>query len=346
MSDLSFSIMRGLFLEAAARGASDIHLSSGLPPIMRIHGDLIRLEQAVFSHDDVFGLVSSLLSVNQLQKLTETFELDFAHESVGAGRFRVNVFFQQRGAAAVMRRISDSIPSLDDLGAPRVLYDLILKPRGLLLVTGPTGSGKSTTLAAMLDYLNNLASRHVITVEDPIEFIHHSRECLINQRELGFHTKDFNSALRSSLREDPDVILIGELRDIETIRLALTAAETGHLVLATLHTSSAPKTIDRLIDVFPGEEKELVRTLLSESLLAVVSQCLCKTADAKGRVAAFEIMIANPAIKNLIREGKIAQMYSSLQTGSSLGMQTLDQSLAELVRKGLITALEAKSWSK
>jgi twitching motility protein PilT len=276
----------------------------------------------------------------------KSFEIDFAHEDLVSGRFRVNAFFQQRGAGAVLRRISGVIPDLRDLNAPKVLSDLMLRPRGLVLVTGPTGSGKSTTLAAMLNFLNDRLPKHIVTVEDPIEFVHPSKICLINQRELGSHTVDFNVALRASLREDPDVILIGELRDLETIRLALTAAETGHLVLSTLHTSGAPKTIDRLIDVFPGHEKELVRALLSESLLAVVSQCLVKTADGKGRVAAFEVMLGTPAIRNLIREGKVAQMYSTIQTGSSLGMQSLDQHLADLVRREVITAEEAKAWAR
>jgi twitching motility protein PilT len=345
MSD-SMMAIRFLLLKAVALKASDIHLSAGLPPIYRVRGDLIRSEDAVISHEELVGLVSSLLSESQVSLWEKTFEIDFAHEDPEAGRFRVNAFFQQRGAGAVLRRISGVIPELQELNAPKVLAELMLRPRGLVLVTGPTGSGKSTTLAAMLNFLNERLPKHIVTVEDPIEFVHPSKTCLINQRELGSHTVDFNVALRASLREDPDVILIGELRDLETIRLALTAAETGHLVLSTLHTSGAPKTIDRLIDVFPGHEKELVRALLAESLLAVISQCLVKTADGKGRVAAYEVMLGTPAIRNLIREGKVAQMYSTIQTGSSLGMQTLDQNLADLVRREVITAEEAKLWAR
>lgn len=338
--------IKELLGEAVSRGASDIHLSAGLAPILRVHGDLIRLDRPAIAHEALVDMVSGLLTPPQVAHWKSSFEIDFAHEDAEFGRYRINGFFQQRGAGAVLRRISDQIPNLGSLNAPKVLADLMLKPRGLVLVTGPTGSGKSTTLAAMLDYLNGLFPKHIITVEDPIEFVHTSKTSLINQRELGSSTSDFNIALRASLREDPDVILIGELRDLETIRLALTAAETGHLVLATLHTSGAPKTIDRLIDVFPGQEKELVRALLAESLLGVISQCLVKTADGKGRVAAFEVMLGTTAIRNLIREGKVAQLYSTIQTGSSVGMQTLDQSLGELVRRGVITAEDAKSWGR
>jgi twitching motility protein PilT len=261
-------------------------------------------------------------------------------------RFRVNAFNQLRGAGAVFRTIPSQILTLEALKAPRIFADLALKPRGLVLVTGPTGSGKSTTLAAMVDHRNTHAMGHILTVEDPIEFVHTPQKSLINQREVGAHTQSFASALRSALREDPDVILVGEMRDLETIRLAMTAAETGHLVLGTLHTSSAAKTIDRIIDVFPGDEKEMIRAMLSESLQAVISQTLCKTKDGQGRVAAFEIMLGSNAIRNLIREGKVAQMYSTMQTGSALGMQTLDQNLSDLVKQNIISSAEARSKAK
>ena len=276
----------------------------------------------------------------------EDLEVDFSFEIAGLARFRVNAFNQYRGAAAVFRTIPSKILTLEDLNAPKIFADLALKPRGLVLVTGPTGSGKSTTLAAMVDYLNSNEQGHILTVEDPIEFVHQSKKCLVNQREVGPMTKTFSAALRSALREDPDCILVGEMRDLETIRLAMTAAETGHLVFGTLHTSSAAKTIDRVIDVFPAEEKEMVRAMLSESLQAVISQALCKTKDGNGRVAAHEIMIGTSAIRNLIREAKVAQMYSAIQTGSNVGMQTLDQNLTDLVRRNIISAAEARAKAK
>jgi twitching motility protein PilT len=346
MLETNSPLIDTLLGELVSRHGSDLHLSAGLPPMLRVHGDLVRMDRPASTHDDLLGMAKYLMTAEQHRTWEQTFELDFAYEIQGLGRFRVNAFFHHRGAGMVFRQIAGRIPTLKELDAPAILADLALKPRGLMLVTGPTGSGKSTTLAAMLDWLNQNSSGHIITVEDPIEFVHTSGRCLVHQREVGAHTSNFNAALRSALREDPDAILVGELRDLETIRLALTAAETGHLVLATLHTSSAPKTIDRLIDVFPAQEKEMVRSLLSESLLAVVSQTLCKTVDGAGRVAAFEIMLGTPAIRNLIREGKIAQMYSSIQTGSSLGMQTLDQSLALLVKKNLITAQTAKGLAR
>ena len=276
----------------------------------------------------------------------EHLEIDFSFEVDGLARFRVNAFNHSRGAGAVFRTIPSSILTLEQLGAPKIFAELAMRPRGLVLVTGPTGSGKSTTLAAMVNHLNESEYGHILTVEDPIEFVHPSKKCLVNQREVGPHTKNFATALRSALREDPDAILVGELRDLETIRLAMTAAETGHLVFGTLHTSSAAKTIDRIIDVFPGDEKEMIRSMLSESLQAVISQTLCRVKDGQGRVAAHEIMLGTPAIRNLIREGKVAQMYSSIQTGNAAGMQTLDQCLSDLVRRGVISKDEAKAKAK
>jgi twitching motility protein PilT len=327
---------------AVEHQASDLHLSAGLPPLLRIHGDMQRLPGAALDDGQVRALVSQVMTDDQRQRFEHTLECDFAFELPGLARFRANVFKQRRGVAAALRTIPGRVLTLEDLGAPRVLADLALRPRGLILVTGPTGSGKSTTLAAMVHHLNESAHSHILTIEDPIEFVHASRRCLVSQREVGPCTHSFAAALRSALREDPDAILVGEMRDLETIRLALTAAETGHLVLATLHTSSAPKTIDRIIDVFPAGEKELVRAMLSESLLAVISQTLCKLRDGSGRVAAHEVLLGTPAIRNLIREGKVAQMTSVMQTSQAQGMQTLDQCLVDLVRRGRIAPAEAR----
>jgi twitching motility protein PilT len=323
--------------------ASDLHLSSGMPPMIRVHGDVRRINLPAMEHKDVHAMIYDIMNDGQRKVYEENLECDFSFAVPNLARFRVNAFVQNRGAAAVMRTIPSKILSLEDLKAPKIFEELADYPRGLVLVTGPTGSGKSTTLAAMVDHKNNVEYGHILTVEDPIEFVHESKKCLINQREVGPHTLSFNNALRSALREDPDVILVGEMRDLETIRLAMSGAETGHLVFGTLHTSSAAKTIDRIIDVFPAAEKEMIRAMLSESLRAVISQTLCKTMDGTGRVAAHEIMVGTPAIRNLIREAKVAQMYSAIQTGQQFGMQTLDQNLQDLVKKKIIAPSEARA---
>lgn len=322
--------------------ASDLHLSAGMPPMLRINGDVRKLSVPEMDHKQVHGLLYDIMNDQQRKFYEENLECDFSFEVPELARFRVNAFSQNRGAAAVFRTIPSKVLTLDELKTPPLFATLMDKPRGLVLVTGPTGSGKSTTLAAMINHYNANFFGHVLTVEDPIEFVHNPLKCLINQREVGTQTHSFSNALRSALREDPDMILVGEMRDLETIRLALTAAETGHLVLGTLHSSSAAKTINRIIDVFPESEKDMVRTMLSESIEAIISQSLLKTKDGSGRVAAHEIMVGTPAIRNLIRENKIPQMYSSIQSGQGMGMQTLDQCLQRLVKENKISSADAK----
>lgn len=326
-------------------GASDLHLTAGMPPLIRVDGDMRKLNAPALDHKTVHGLIYEIMTDKQRKDYEQFMETDFSFEVPNLARFRVNAFNQNRGAAAVFRTIPSKVLTMEELGMPPIFKQLSDLANGLVVVTGPTGSGKSTTLAAMTDYVNNTRYEHILTIEDPIEFVHESKKCLVNQREVHRDTMGFAEALRSALREDPDVILVGELRDLETIRLALTAAETGHLVFATLHTTSAAKTVDRMVDVFPAAEKAMVRSMLSESLQAVISQVLLKKTGG-GRIAAHEIMIGTPAIRNLIREDKVAQMYSAIQTGSSLGMKTLDQGLKELLQKGLISEQAARAKAK
>ena len=321
---------------AVKNKASDLHLSAGLPPMIRVHGDIRRINLPPMEHEDVHAMVYDIMSDAQRKTYEEMLECDFSFGIPNLARFRVNAYNQLRGAAVAFRTIPQKVLSLEELNAPRIFAELTERPRGLIVVTGPTGSGKSTTLAAMTDHVNENEYGHILTIEDPIEFLHESKKCLINQREVGPHTLSFANALRAALREDPDYILVGEMRDLETIRLALTAAETGH-------TSSAAKTVDRIIDVFPAAEKDMVRAMLSESIVAVIAQTLLKTKDGQGRLAAWEVMIGTAAIRNLIRENKVAQMYSAIQTSQSIGMQTLDQHLTELVRRNQINLAEARS---
>ena len=316
--------------------ASDLHLSAGQSPIIRVDGDMRRVNLPVLEHKEVHSMVYDIMNDKQRKAYEEKWETDFSFEIPGVARFRVNAFNQNRGAAAVFRTIPSDILSLEDLNAPSIFKKIADKPRGLVLVTGPTGSGKSTTLAAMVDYKNKNEYGHILTIEDPIEFVHESKKCLINQREVHRDTQGFDEALRSALREDPDTILVGEMRDLETIRLALSAAETGHLVFGTLHTTSAPKTIDRIVDVFPAAEKDMVRSMISSSLEAIIAQTLMKKIGG-GRVAAHEIMLGTDAIRNMIKENKLAQMRSTLQTSAGEGMQTMDQSLQKLMAQGLVS---------
>ncbi len=337
--------MTELLTFSAQQGASDLHLSSGLPPMIRVDGEIRRINLPAMQGEQVYSVLNEIMNEQQRHDYATFLETDFSYELAGVARFRVNVFQQNRGTAAVCRTIPAKVLTLEELGLGEVFRTIADMSRGLVLVTGPTGSGKSTTLAAMIDYLNSSKQQHILTVEDPIEFVHESKLSLVNQREVHRDTLGFNQALRSALREDPDIILVGELRDLETIRLALTAAETGHLVFATLHTSSAAKTIDRVVDVFPAEEKSMVRSMLSESLQAVIAQTLLKK-EGGGRVAAHEIMLGTPAIRNLIREDKTAQMYSAMQTGGALGMQTLDSCLQGLLAQGVISRESARQKAK
>jgi len=318
-------------------GASDLHLSAGEPPMIRIHGDMTKIKVPPIEQQQIQKMVYDIMNDNQRKTFEERLELDFSFALGDIARFRVNAFWQYRGMSAVFRTIPTTILTMEQLNCPPIFKEIAMLPRGICLVTGPTGSGKSTTLAAMINYRNEQEKGHILTIEDPIEFVHESKNCLISQREVGPHTHSFANSLKSALREDPDVILVGELRDLETISLALTAAETGHMVFGTLHTSSAPKTMDRIIDVFPAAEKDMVRSMLSESLRSVISQSLLKTKDGKGRVAAHEILIGNPAVRNIIRENKLAQLVSVMQTGQRDGMQTLDMCLQNLVAQGKIT---------
>ena len=327
------------------QGASELHITAGMQPLIRVDGDIRRINVPEMNHKEVHALIYEIMNDKQRKDYEEFLETDFSFEVPNLARFRVNAFVQGRGAAAVFRTIPSKVLSMEQLGMSEVFRQISDVPRGPVVVTGPTGSGKSTTLAAMVDYINDNKYEHILTIEDPIEFVHLSKKCLVNQREVHRDTHGFNEALRSALREDPDIILVGELRDLETIRLALTAAETGHLVFGTLHTTSAAKTIDRVIDVFPAAEKDMVRPMLSESLQAVISQTLLKKPGG-GRVAAHEIMIGTPAIRNLIGEDKVAQMYSAIQTGAGSGMQTLDQCLKDLLAKGMVTREEAKLKAK
>ncbi|MCX5884628.1 MAG: type IV pilus twitching motility protein PilT [Proteobacteria bacterium] len=331
-----------LLIFAVKEGASDLHLSAGEPPIVRIHGDMRKLEIPPLSKEEVRRLVYDILNDQQRKTFEETLDMDFSFSLGEYGRFRVNLFFQNRGIGGVFRTIPTKIYSFEQLGLPRICRDICRKDRGLVLVTGPTGCGKSTTLAAMIDLINNEHKGHIITIEDPIEFVHESKNCLISQREVGPHTHSFANALRSALREDPDIILVGEMRDLETISLALTAAETGHLVFATLHTGSAPKTIDRIVDVFPAAQQGQIRTMLAESILAVFSQVLLKRKGGKGRILALEVMTGTPAIKNLIREAKISQIPSMLQTGQKFGMQTLEMAIKDLLARNMVDPEEVE----
>ncbi|GIW41040.1 MAG: twitching motility protein PilT [Candidatus Binatia bacterium] len=325
---------------AHREGASDVHLAAGEPPMLRIHGDIKKLDHPPLTPEEVHRMIFDIMNDAQRKQFQETNDIDFSFELGDVARFRVNAFRQRKGEGAVFRTIPSAVMTLQELGLPEVCREVCEKEKGLVLVTGPTGSGKSTTLAAMIDYINETYEGHILTIEDPIEFVHKSKKCLINQREVGSHTRSFAAALRAALREDPDVILVGEMRDLETISLALTAAETGHLVFATLHTSSAPKTVDRIIDVFPPAQQEQIRIMFAESIEAVFTQTLVKK-KVGGRVAAMEILLGTTAVRNLIREGKVHQIPSVMQTSQKLGMQTMEMALVDLVNRGIITKEEA-----
>ena len=338
-------LIEELLEEAVGQGASDIHISANLPPVFRIDGKLIRTNHEMLTAENVETLIFPILNNEQRRKLEQDWELDLSYGIHGIGRFRVNVYKNNNTYAAAFRTINTVCPTFESLGLPPIVRKITEKPRGLILVTGPTGSGKSTTLASMIDYINENRNEHILTIEDPVEFVHKSKQSVVHQRELGQDTRSFANALKSALREDPDIILVGELRDLETISLAITAAETGHLVMGTLHTSSASQTIDRIIDVFPQGQQQQIRIMLSNSLCAVFSQTLLpklsETGEKKGRVMALEVMVVNGAVANLIREGKTSQMYSAIQTGAQHGMQTLETSLANLYNKNLISAEDA-----
>lgn len=344
--DQATKFINDLLKLMVSRNGSDLFITAEFPPAIKIDGRITKVSPQPLSPVHTLTLARSVMSDKQIADFERTKECNFAISPPGIGRFRVNAFIQQGRVGMVMRTIPLALPTIDSLGVPQVLKEVTMTKRGLCILVGATGSGKSTTLAGMVNHLNETEYGHILTVEDPIEFVHDSKKCLINQREVGPMTQSFSAALRSALREDPDAILVGEMRDLETIRLAMTAAETGHLVFGTLHTSSAAKTIDRIIDVFPAEEKEMVRAMLSESLQAVISQTLCKTKDGQGRIAAHEIMLGTSAIRNLIREAKVAQMYSTIQTSQNVGMQTLDQNLTDLVRRNLISPAEARAKAK
>lgn len=331
-----------LLIFAVKQNASDLHLSAGEPAMLRIHGELRKLEMKALPQDEVHRMIYDILNDQQRKMFEEHKELDFSIGLGEYGRFRVNCFYQNRGQAAVFRAIPNKIYSFEELGLPKVCVQIAKYRKGLVLVTGPTGCGKSTTLAAMIDYINRERKEHIITIEDPIEFVHTANNCLVNQRELGAHTHSYANALRGALREDPDVILVGEMRDLDTISLALTAAETGHLVFATLHTTNAPKSVDRVIDVFPSSQQEQIRTMFSETIQAIVAQRLLRRRDGNGRVPALEILIGIPAVRNLIRENKVSQIPSSMQTGQKFGMQTMDAAIHELINKRVIDPQQAE----
>jgi len=340
-------ILEELLGQVFERGASDLHLSPGLPPVLRIDGNLVRTEYPPLTKEETQRLIFSMLTNEQRRVLEQNWDLDCSYGVAGLGRFRVNVYKEKSSYAAALRTIRADVPTFSQLQLPPIVQEIADRPKGLVLVTGPTGSGKSTTLAAMIDYINSSKPHHILTIEDPVEFLHNSKRCVIHQRELGQDTRSFENALRAALREDPDVILVGEMRDLETIRLALTAAETGHLVMGTLHTSSAMQTVDRIVDVFPPEQQQQIRVQLSSSLVAVLSQALLpklnELKEKSGRVMALEIMVITPAIANLIREGKTAQIYSSIQTGAQYQMQTMESSLKDLYARGLVTFEDALS---